>query len=68
MSDLTEKAMTGFTIFYGCVYLVVGVGVYGWREPQLAWWCAALAGLLAVIALHGGLALLGHVSMKRHQR
>ena len=50
------------------MYLVVGVGMYGWREPELAWWSAALAGLFAVIALHAGLALFGHVSMKRHQR
>lgn len=59
--------MTGFTIFYGCLYLFFGIWIYRIFSPAWPWWGASLMGLICVVALHFSLALFGHLSMLHHQ-
>lgn len=59
--------MTGFTIFYGCLYLFFGIWIYRIYSPAWPWWGASLMGLICVVALHFSLALFGHLSMLHHQ-
>jgi len=55
------SAMTLFDLFYGGLYLAVGVWVFNALPTSWPWWAAFPFAFACVIALHAMLVLVGRI-------